>query len=88
MKYIQANVIFPENLLKEIQKYVQGEMIYIPKPEGIRKRWGENSGNREQLDHRNTKICDQFLEGATIDQLVDTFSLSYDSIKKIVYSKK
>lgn len=88
MKYIQANVIFPENLLKEIQKYVQGEMIYIPKPEGIRKRWGENSGNREQLDHRNTKICEQFHEGATIDQLVDTFSLSYDSIKKIVYSKK
>lgn len=88
MKYIQANVIFPENLLKEIQKYVQGEMIYIPKPEGIRKRWGENSGNRDQLDHRNAKICEQFHEGVTIDQLVDSFCLSYDSIKKIVYSKK
>lgn len=88
MKYIQGNVIFPEQLLKEIQKYVQGEMIYIPKPEGVRKKWGENSGNREQLADRNRKICERFHEGSTIDQLIDEFYLSYDSIKKIVYNKK
>ncbi|GGH13026.1 CD3324 family protein [Paenibacillus segetis] len=88
MKYISANVIFPEELLKEIQKYVQGEMIYIPNSEGVRKKWGENSGHRKQLDIRNKKINEQFREGATIDQLSDTFCLSYDSIRKIVYCKK
>lgn len=88
MKYIPANVVFPEALLKEIQKYVQGEMIYIPNSEGVRKKWGENSGHRKLLDTRNKKICEQFREGATIDQLSIAFCLSYDSIRKIVYCKK
>ena len=43
MKYMKAAVIFPKELLKEIQKYVQGEMIYIPNPAGLRRKWGEHS---------------------------------------------
>lgn len=31
MKYVKATTVFPEELLVEIQKYVQGETIYIPK---------------------------------------------------------
>ncbi len=30
MKYKNAKDIFPENLLKQIQRYVSGEIIYIP----------------------------------------------------------
>ena len=30
MKYKNAKDIFPENLLRQIQKYVSGELIYIP----------------------------------------------------------
>lgn len=30
MKYINANVILPEKLIEEIQKYIQGKYIYIP----------------------------------------------------------
>jgi hypothetical protein len=29
MKYIKAEMILQENLIKEIQKYIQGEYIYI-----------------------------------------------------------
>lgn len=46
MKYIKANNIFPKELLKQIQEYVQGELIYIPNSEGVRKKWGEKSGYR------------------------------------------
>lgn len=53
MKYKKADDIFPEELLREIQKYVKGEMVYISNPGGIRKGWGENSGNREYLQKRN-----------------------------------
>lgn len=31
MKYVKATTILPEELLVEIQKYVQGRTIYIPK---------------------------------------------------------
>lgn len=88
MKYIKADVIFPKELLREIQKYVHGETVYIPNPEGSRKKWGESSGSRQFLNQRNSEIRKKFSEGVTIDQLTDLFCLSRDSIKKIVYSKK
>jgi len=88
MKYVNADVILPEDLLKEVQKYVQGGMIYIPTPERSRKKWGENSGSRIYLKQRNDEIRRNFAAGANIDQLSDQFFLSSDSIKKIVYSKK
>ncbi|WP_127594116.1 CD3324 family protein [Paenibacillus lautus] len=87
MKYINADIILPEELLKEVQKYVQGGMVYIPKPEGLRKKWGENSGSRVYLKKRNLEIRRLFASGATIDQLSSQFCLSCDSIKKIVYTK-
>ncbi|MET3196144.1 hypothetical protein ABID96_003112 [Bacillus sp. OAE603] len=37
MTYIKATAILPEKLISEIQKYVQGETIYIPKPETTHK---------------------------------------------------
>ncbi|MET3544641.1 Mor family transcriptional regulator [Paenibacillus favisporus] len=87
MKYVNADIIFPEELLKEIQKYVHGSMVYIPTPEGQRKKWGENSGSRKHLSLRNETIRQQYIDGATIDELSDQFCLSIDSIKKIIYSK-
>ncbi|WP_268626901.1 CD3324 family protein [Paenibacillus alvei] len=87
MKYMKANECLPEHLLLEIQKYVCGEFIYIPAPQGSRKKWGENSGIRRELQVRNEKIRHYFCEGASIDQLSEQYCLSVDSIKKIVYKK-
>ena len=87
MKYVNADSVFPEHLLKELQKYAQGELIYIPIPEGNRKKWG-SSGSREQLNRRNFEIYEKFSAGLSIDELSNQFCLSIDSIKKIVYSKK
>jgi Mor family transcriptional regulator len=88
MKYVNADIIFPEELLKEIQKYVHGEMVYVPTPQGLRKKWGENTGSRKYLSHRNHEIRQKFSVGVTIDELSDQFYLSTHSVKKIVYSKK
>lgn len=88
MKPIKAKSIFPEELLKEIQKHVQGELVYIPKVEGNRKKWGEKSGYKESLSHRNDGIRRKFRDGTTINELMEIYFLSYDTIKKIVYSKK
>lgn len=88
MKYVNADVILPEELLIEIQKYIQGSMVYIPIPEGRRKKWGENSGSRTYLSQRNETIRQQYSDGLTIAALSDEYCLSMDSIKKIIYSKK
>lgn len=88
MKYTNAELIIPGNLLKEIQKYVQGEMVYIPKHDNKRKGWGVNSGSRAYLTQRNQSIRNQFEQGVSIEYLAESFFLSQDSIKRIVYSKK
>ncbi|MFJ2043880.1 MULTISPECIES: CD3324 family protein [unclassified Paenibacillus] len=75
------------HLLNEIQKYMNGGLVYIPKSKGLRKKWGENSGSRKILNLRNDEIRQKFLDGDTIDQLSDRFCLSSDTIKKIVYTK-
>lgn len=87
MNYVKAGAVLPEDLLKEIQKYVQGEMLYIPKTKDKRKKWGTQSGGRQELDERNRRIKSAFQHGCPIDELADTYSLSVETIKKIVYKK-
>lgn len=71
----------------EIQKYVQGETIYIPKPRNNHQKWGTQSGGRKYIDQRNAMIKKAFKNGTTIDQLADEYFLSIETIKKIVYAK-
>ncbi|MBO9129482.1 CD3324 family protein [Bacillus sp. 165] len=87
MKYIKASNVLPEELLIEIQKYVQGEMLYIPKPEVAYQKWGTQSGGRKLLDDRNRAIKSAFNNGTSIHQLAEEHFLSIETIKKIVYTK-
>ncbi|GAA0372315.1 CD3324 family protein [Bacillus horti] len=87
MSYVKESRILPKKLLTEIQKYVQGETIYIPKPETSRQKWGVRSGTRQWIDERNALLRNAFKNGASIDQLAEQHHLSTETIKKIVYSK-
>lgn len=87
MKYLKANTVFPPDLLEEIQKYVQGEYVYIPNSKGSRKQWGTRTGSKEDLAQRNEQIRSEYVQGASVTQLSQKFCLSHDSIKKIVYIK-
>jgi hypothetical protein len=87
MKCAKVETILPINLVREIQKYIQGEYIYIPSQLEKRKKWGESSGSRKCLQSRNEKICNNYKSGDTIISLAEEFFLSIDSIKKILYTK-
>ncbi|ASN06485.1 CD3324 family protein [Virgibacillus necropolis] len=87
MSYVKANKILPEELIVELQKYVQGETLYIPKSKSNYQKWGTCSGGRKVLDERNACIQIGFNNGKSIDQLADEYFLSTETIKKIVYSK-
>jgi len=87
MKYVRVERILPENLIIEIQKYIQGEYIYIPCHPETRKKWGEKSKNRDYINKRNEIIRSKFIGGQTISNLAEEFFLSDSSIKKIVYKK-
>ena len=52
MKYRNAKDIFPDALLRQIQRYVSGETIYVP-ARSERKAWGESSGYQQYIRERN-----------------------------------
>ena len=52
MKYINANSLLPDKLVKELQRYIQGGYIYVPVDEKQHRYWGELSGYKEELRKR------------------------------------
>lgn len=87
LNYKKGTDVLPTRLLKEIQEYVEGSLVYIPK-KSTRAGWGYVNGTREVIDIRNRKIMNLFEQGETIEALADRFHLGEDTIKKIVYGKK
>jgi len=87
VKYVKIETILPDNLVKEIQKYIQGEYIYVPSQVEKRKKWGESSGSRTYIQNRNEDISKKYTSGHKVKSLAEEFFLSVDSIKKIIYAK-
>ncbi len=87
MNYRKGAEVLPARLLEEIQQYIDGGLIYIPKKSN-KAGWGHNNGTRQIIDGRNTKIISLFEQGETIEALADRFHLSEETIRKIVYRKK
>jgi Mor family transcriptional regulator len=87
VNYRNAKVILPDNLIMEIQNYIQGGYLYIPTQLKARKKWGESSGNRDYIRNRNEDIRNKYKNGHRIKDLAEEYFLSIDSIKRIVYIK-
>ena len=84
MKYINAAEILPDQLLKELQRYIDGDVLYIPRASG-KKAWGTDSGSRLFYQKRNEEIKRLYKAGFSLDILVERYHLAYSTIRKIVY---
>lgn len=84
MSYKNGKDVLPPSLLKQLQEYIQGEIIYIPKKEQKRAGWGENNGTRIIIERRNREIFRMYQNGSTVMELIKVFHLSEDSIRKII----
>ena len=87
MKYINARNILPDALVKELQSYMQGGYLYIPSNQAQKKRWGEASGYRQELQQRNRQIVAEFQNGTSMEELAEKYFLSVYAIRKIIYQK-
>jgi len=81
MSYLNGKDILPAELLKEVQRYVQGKSIYIPRadraPAAIR-------GRAADISSRNSAICARFAEGISARQLAEEYFLSMQAVYKIL----
>ena len=86
MKYVNAAEVLPEKLLRELQTYVDGELLYIPKA-SVKKGWGASSGSRLFYQERNERIRKLFQEGCSVNMLAEQYSLAYSTMKNIIYQQ-
>lgn len=86
MKYRNASHVLPDELLAEVQKYAQGEIIYIPKLDD-KKGWGEISGSRSYYEKRNEQMRKDYKDGKSIEQVAGEYGLSFETTRKILYRK-
>jgi len=86
MAYKNAKDILPCALIEEIQKYIDGELLYIP-TKSDKTEWGIRSGARQKYAERNDAIREQYRNSASVEELAKLYFLSTDSIKKIVYGR-
>ena len=84
MKYKNAAEILPASLLKELQTYINGDILYVPKADS-KMEWGSLSGSRLYYQQRNREIRERWNTGVSIDMLADQYGLTSSTIKKIIY---
>ena len=87
MSYINANKVLPTELLEEVQKYVCGGLLYIPQKDNSRVQWGSSTDTKKMLARRNEEICKLRKNGMSIQELMEAYHLSYDSIRRVLYKK-
>ena len=85
MKYRNASEILPDELLKELQKYAPGEILYVPSDKS-RKKWGADTGAQHFYEQRNEEIRHKYFHlKVSVDTLCEEYSLSGETIRKILY---
>ena len=83
MKYRNAGEILPDWLLRELQQYVDGGLLYVPQA-GEKRGWGERSGARQYYTQRNREIRAAYQNGAPVEALAEKYGLTEDAIRKII----
>lgn len=88
MGYRKAEEILPMEIIELIQRYVDGENIYIPRKENQRKEWGNKTLIRQELEKRNIQIFTDFQKGYKVQALSIKYFLSEKSIQRILRKMK
>ena len=85
MKYRNASEVLPDDLLKELQKYASGEILYIPSDKE-RKKWGSDTGAHQFYEQRNEEIRYKYFGlKIPINALSEEYCLSDETVRKILY---
>ena len=85
MSYVNAEDVLPKMLVEEIQKYVDGQLIYIPRKNENSLSWGKKNGTKEKLAERNQMIVNRYYSGQTIAEISEVYFLSEKRIQGIIH---
>lgn len=88
MSYCNASDILPAELIEEIQKYIDGQYLYIPRRQQSRRSWGDNTHTRDEVASRNRQIQREYAAGASRKELAERYFLAEKTIEAILRQQK
>lgn len=88
MSYSNGKDVLPNELLTAIQKYIDGEYLYIPRKEDNRKLWGETKNTKNKNLERNNEIYQKYISGVSVKSLSEEYFLSVKTIYSIIAKLK
>ena len=88
MSYQKADRILPRELLEQVQEYVDGALIYIPKTAGHKKCWGEGTSTRQELRLPKQQSYSDYHSGNSTLELTKLNTQSLKSIQRIIGQEK
>lgn len=87
MGYTNATEVLPKTVLEAVQKYVDGQCVYIPRRDDRRKAWGERTQTRANIKARNREIHARHARGMGVRELAEQFYLSPKTIARILSAR-
>lgn len=87
MGYTNATEVLPKTILEAVQKYIDGQCVYIPRRDDRRQAWGERTQTRANIRSRNREIHARYDQGLGVRELAELFYLSPKTIAKILRAR-
>lgn len=88
MRYVRAQDILPTELLTQLQQYVDGAYLYIPRKQENRLSWGDRTQSKRETAARNGDIYRRSLDGETPVQLAEAYFLTEKTIRRIILEER
>lgn len=88
MRYARARDILPAELINQLQEYVDGAYLYIPRRQENRLSWGEKTHSKRETARRNGEIYRAHQAGATVQDLARDYFLTEKTIRRILLTER
>lgn len=88
MRYVRAQDVLPPDLLDQLQLYVDGAYLYVPRKGENRLSWGARTHSKEETRARNQEIFLRAQAGEPPARLAEVYFLTEKTIRRILSQEK
>ena len=88
MRYARGQDILPAKLLIQLQQYIDGAYLYIPRKKENRLTWGERTHSKEETAARNRAIFLEAEAGVGISALAKNYFLAEKTVRRILLEER
>ena len=88
MRYARAQDILPQELLEQLQGYIDGAYLYVPRKEENRLAWGERTQSKQETAARNREILSKAEAGMDPAALAEEYFLTEKTIRRIIQKER